>query len=145
MPETGKHGTFFLSAVDRKARKQERPLPSKDERSGYLKGSTMQIEKVRILQEFADRVRSVYPKALVWAFGSHVKGTATAESDLDICVVIPRMGPDDRLAISDLAREVGFAHDIHLSTVVISKKDFEQGPLSASPLIETIQSEGMAA
>ena len=105
----------------------------------------MKKKQLRVLQEFAEKVRHVYPEALVWAFGSHVKGTATAESDLDICVVIPRMGPDDRLAISDLAWEVGFAHDIHLSTVVISKKDFEQGPLSASPLIETIQSEGMAA
>jgi predicted nucleotidyltransferase len=105
----------------------------------------MQKKQLRVLQEFAEKVRGVYPKALVWAFGSYVRGTATAESDLDICVVIPQMRPDDRLAISDMAWEVGFAHDLHLSTVVISEKDFEQGPISASPLLETIRSEGLAA
>lgn len=105
----------------------------------------MQKEQLRILKEFAEKVRSAYPKALVWAFGSRARGTATAESDLDICVVIPEMGPDDRLAISDMAWEVGFSHDLHISTVVISEKDFEQGPVSASPLLNTIRSEGIAA
>jgi predicted nucleotidyltransferase len=105
----------------------------------------MQKEKVRILQEFADKVRGAYPKALVWAFGSYARGTATAESDLDTCVVIPEMMPDDRLAISDFAWEVGFAHDLHITTVVISQKDFEEGPISASPLLEAIRTEGLTA
>jgi predicted nucleotidyltransferase len=105
----------------------------------------MQKEKLRILREFADRVRVVYPKALVWAFGSYARGTATAESDLDICVVIAEMMPDDRLAISDIAWEVGFAHDLHISTVVISKKNFEEGPMSDSPLLEAIRTEGLVA
>lgn len=105
----------------------------------------MQKEQLRILQKFAEKVRSVYPEALVWAFGSYARGTAIAESDLDVCVVIPKMKPNDRLAVSDMAWEVGFAHDLHLSTVVISENDFEQGPVSASPLLDTIRSEGVAA
>ena len=105
----------------------------------------MQKEKTVILQEFAAKVRSTYPGALVWVFGSHARGTATAESDMDICVVLPEMRPDDRIAVSDIAWEVGFAHDLHISTVVISEKDFKEGPVAASPLIETIRSEGLAA
>jgi predicted nucleotidyltransferase len=104
----------------------------------------MQKEQVKILNEFAKKVRNVYPKALICAFGSYIRGTETAESDLDICVVLPEMRPDDRSTISDLAWEVGFNYDLHLSTVVFSKKDFEQGPVSASPLIEAIRSEGLA-
>ena len=105
----------------------------------------MRNDQLIILEEFGKKVRSVYPKAQIWAFGSYVRGTATAESDLDICVVIPQMHHEDRLAISDMAWEVGFAHDLHISTVVFSDIDFMHGPVSASPLLDGIRSEGVAA
>ena len=105
----------------------------------------MEEKHLRILREFADKVRAVYPNARVWAFGSYVRGTATPESDLDICVTIPEMRSDDRVAVSDIAWEVGFAHDMHLSTIVIAEKDFEHGPVSANPLLDTIRNEGVAA
>ncbi len=105
----------------------------------------MHEEQFKILREFAENVRAVYPKARIWAFGSYVKDTETKESDLDVCVVIGQMTPDDRLTISDVAWEVGFAHDLHLSTIVISEKDFEQGPVSVSPLLDAVRNEGIAA
>ena len=97
------------------------------------------------MHEFADKIRNRYPGAIILAFGSHAKGTATPESDLDICVVLPKMEPDDRIAISDIAWETGLNHDLHLSTVVVSQKDFEHGPLSVSPFIEAVRNEGVAA
>ena len=105
----------------------------------------MRKELSTILNLFAHKVREQYPKARVWAFGSHTRGTATAESDFDICVVLPDMVPNDRLVISDLAWEIGFENDVHLSTIVLSEKDFEHGPLSASPLVGTIRNEGIPA
>lgn len=105
----------------------------------------MQNKQIKILREFADKVRNMYPNARIWAFGSFVRGTAKAESDLDLCVVLPQMHPDDRLIISDIAWEVGFGHDLHLSTVVLSAQDFEQGPISVSPLLDAVRNEGVAA
>ncbi len=105
----------------------------------------MEPKQHHVLQKFAERVRKDYPRALVRAFGSTVKGTSTSESDLDVCVVIPQMQPDDRIAISDIAWEVGFAHDLHLSTIVISTQDFTHGPASVSPLLASIRTEGLAA
>jgi uncharacterized protein len=105
----------------------------------------MNKEQLQILREFADTVRRVYPKARVWAFGSYARGVATPESDLDVCVVIPQMRPDDRLAVSDMAWEVGFARDLHISTIVVSERDFDQGPVSASPLFDAVRNEGIAA
>jgi hypothetical protein len=55
------------------------------------------------------------------------------------------MPSDDGVAVSDIAWEVGFAHDMHLSTIVIPETDFEQDPVSASPLLDTIRNEGVAA
>jgi len=105
----------------------------------------MEKKHWEILREFADKIRGRYPRARIFAFGSHAKGTATPESDLDICVVLPKMDPKDRITVSDIAWEVGLDHDLHLSTVVISQKAFEQGPLSVSPFIEAVRNDGVAA
>jgi len=52
---------------------------------------------------------------------------------------------EKRRRISDIAWEIGFERDRLISTVVFSKDQFEQGPASASPLVKSIQSEGVAA
>lgn len=105
----------------------------------------MQKKYRMILQKFAEKVRGEYPLARIWAFGSYTRDTATSESDLDTCIVLPRMQENDRFAISDIAWEVGFEHELHISTIVVSEKDFEQGPVSASPLLNAVRSEGVAA
>ncbi len=102
----------------------------------------MKNDHMKILREFAKRVRSVYPAARIWVFGSYVRGSGRADSDLDICVVLPKVQPDDRFAISDIAWEVSLMHDKHLSTVVIPESDFNEGPLSVSPLLDAVRSEG---
>lgn len=105
----------------------------------------MKKKQMKSLQEFAGKVRARYPGARIFAFGSQTKGNASPESDLDICVVLPRIDPEDRIAVSDIAWETGLDHDLHLSTVVVSQNDFEQGPLSVSPLIKAVRNEVVAA
>lgn len=98
-----------------------------------------------ILNNFSEKLRKKYPEARVWLFGSCAKGEETAESDIDVCVVLPDMKREDRLAVSDIAWEVGLCYEIHISTIVISQSNFEHGPVSSSPLIHAIQTEGVAA
>lgn len=98
-----------------------------------------------ILREFSAMVRGTYPDAKIWMFGSYAKGTASPDSDLDVCVVLPQVSGDDRFAISDMAWEVSLDHDLHLSTVVLSTKDFEGGPVSVSPLLHAVRDEGVPA
>jgi len=97
------------------------------------------------LEDFARRVRVQFPSAQIWAFGSRVKGEATRESDLDLCVVLETMDPDIRTVISDIAWEVGFERDVIISTVVFSRDMFEHGRCSVSSLVKTIREEGIAA
>jgi predicted nucleotidyltransferase len=105
----------------------------------------MNTHYIKALNKFAAKVRSKYPKAKIRAFGSYVRGTATEESDLDICVVLEKTGPEDRIAISDMAWDVGFDSGILVSTIVISKDAYENGPISASLLVESIRAEGVPA
>lgn len=99
----------------------------------------------QILTEFSDRVRQQFPDAKIWAFGSRARGDARPDSDLDICVVVEVL---DRLTwrtISYIAWEVGFNHDILISTVKYSRQQFEESPCVASPFVKNVLREGIAA
>ena len=98
-----------------------------------------------ILREFSAMVRGTYPDAKIWMFGSYARGTASPDSDLDVCVVLPQVSGDDRFAISDMAWEVSLDHNLHLSTVVLPAKDFVSGPVSVSPLLHAVRDEGVPA
>jgi predicted nucleotidyltransferase len=97
------------------------------------------------LDLFTESVRSLYPDARAWAFGSRVRGEEDTDSDLDICVVLEDVDWETRRTISDIAWEIGFERDRLISTVVFSKEQFETGPPSASPLVKSIRDEGVTA
>lgn len=96
-------------------------------------------------ETFTHSLRQVYPDALIWTFGSRARGEGTPESDLDICVVLNEVNWESRKAVSDLAWQVGFRRDRLVSTVVFSRKEFDHGPMSASPLVSSIREEGVPA
>ncbi len=97
-----------------------------------------------ILEAFAGQLRKVLPAAEVFAFGSRAKGSADPESDLDVCVVVPQLGHAEREAIRAVAWRVGFDSGVVIATVKYESRAFHQGPASASPLVQTILTEGVA-
>ena len=98
-----------------------------------------------ILKAFARRVRSRFPKASIWAFGSRVRGNAAPDSDLDVCVVVDRLGEENDREILTAAWEVGFAEDVVISTMTFSREEFATGPLTQSPIVQEIHRHGVAA
>lgn len=109
-------------------------------------GVQMDIKDRTILKEFAARVRRLEPSARIWAFGSRVRGDAEEFSDLDVCVVLPDdLTFERRRAVGRIAWEVGFEHDRLVTTVVFSEEQFENGPMSAHPLVRNILGKGLAA
>jgi predicted nucleotidyltransferase len=99
----------------------------------------------RILTQFAAAVRSRFPEARIWAFGSRVRGDFTEESDLDVCVVLRALDEAIDETIMGIAWEIGFEHDVVISTVTYSEEEFERGPCSASGLVRSIREDGLAA
>jgi len=94
---------------------------------------------------FAACVGQRFDDAWLWAFGSRGRRGAGWDSDFDICVVVDRLDAEADQALSDLAWEVGFAHDRVITIIPFSRDGFERGLFSESSLVETIRREGIAA
>ena len=91
----------------------------------------MDQEKVlTIAKEYAAAVRKVVNATGVFLYGSHAKGTATKDSDIDIAVVVDRIPGDylDTMAtLWRLTRQVN--QDIE--PVLLTPVDDESGFLSS--------------
>jgi predicted nucleotidyltransferase len=99
----------------------------------------------KILSQFAADVRKEFPAAKIWAFGSRVRGDATEESDLDVCVVVDKLDDESDSAIMEIAWQIGFKNDVVISTVTYSNEEFEGGPCAESGLVQDILDNGIAA
>jgi len=99
----------------------------------------------RILNLFSIRLRERYPDARIWLFGSRARGEAGEDSDLDLCIVLQRVGQDTYSRIREIAWEVGFEHERVITTIVLEEEDFERGPMSESTLVDNIRREGVPA
>ena len=94
----------------------------------------MTAEDIRILHEFATRVRR-----------SRSRGKADWDSDMDVCVVLEHVERETDQWIRTTAWEVGFENELIITTVVFDKDQFENGPMSESTLVDNILREGVAA
>lgn len=99
----------------------------------------------RLLRRFAAQVKGHFPQAAIWAFGSRSRGDAQEESDFDICVVLPEKRSADETLIEQIAWELGFEQGCVVMPLVLSRQEFEEGPMAGSPLFVNIRREGVAA
>jgi predicted nucleotidyltransferase len=116
---------------------EKKPRPNK-------KSITMLIEDRKILEKLAKKIRNLYPGARVWAFGSRARGDASWESDFDVFIVLLQKDESVESAIRNICWEVGFENDRVITSVILDKVQFENGPMSESTLVENILREGVA-
>ncbi len=105
----------------------------------------MTKEDRKIFKEFAGRVHERFSNARVWAFGSRARGDATWESDFDLFIVLSEVDQKIDRWIRDIAWEVGFENDRVITTILLDKVQFENGPMSESTIVENILREGISA
>ena len=105
----------------------------------------MEATDQKILEEFAGRVRQVFPQARIWAFGSRARGEARRDADFDICVVTEEPRSRTETPIREIAWEVAFAHGLVITALCYSEEEFSHGPRAAGSFVRRIMTEGVAA
>jgi predicted nucleotidyltransferase len=105
----------------------------------------MFLDDRKILETLAQKVRDLYPGARIWVFGSRARGDAAWEFDFDACIVLPEKDESAESAIRNICWEIGFENDRVITTVIMDRSQFENGPMSESTLVANILREGVAA
>lgn len=76
-------------------------------------------------------------------FGSKVKGTAEADSDIDVMIELEELTPTRSDTVFDLIFDVNLQHEVFISAVLFGRNELEEGPMSASPLFKAIERDGV--
>jgi predicted nucleotidyltransferase len=91
-------------------------------------------------------LRERFPVERVILFGSKARGTDDAESDIDLLILTrEELSWRERDAITDLLFDVECAHDVVISTLVVSSKRWSSGPYPVLPIYREIERYGVAA
>ncbi len=96
------------------------------------------------LQEFTSAVHDLLGSRFVALklFGSHIRGEAAPDSDVDVLVDVEEASPALENAILDLAFQVNLAHAVYISPRVIARQVFEDPVWGSTLFIRTLQAEG---
>ena len=104
----------------------------------------MQEKDLRVIEKFKSLVSQRAKVLEIRVFGSRARGDATAESDLDVLVVVVDLDHSIERYISDCAWEAGFPEDVIIMPVAISLDTLKNSPIRESVFIKNVYREGIA-
>lgn len=99
----------------------------------------------RLLKEFRQGLSELYGDRLAGLilYGSHARQEATAESDVDVMVVLRgAVSPGDEIfRMGDVKTALNLKYDELISVVPVSVDDYQH---RESPLLDVVRQEGLA-
>jgi len=102
-------------------------------------------DRVAIL-EAVGLLRRKFPVEQIILFGSKTRGDDDEESDIDLLVLTThKITWRERRAITDALFDLQLAHDVVISTLVISASEWHEGVYLVLPIHEEIDRDGVAA
>jgi predicted nucleotidyltransferase len=98
----------------------------------------------KALQEAQRRIFAEFAADRIVLFGSVVRGEADEESDVDLLIVL-KEPPDHQMRnrISRLILDINLEYDTNLSGLAVEQMAWDEGLLTALPIHEEIEKEGL--
>ena len=99
-----------------------------------------------LLQELKHGLEALYGERLrgVYLFGSHARGEADAESDVDVAVVVSRPGGyvEEIRRTGPIASELSLRYGISICPVILDEEDWREAD---SPFLANVREEAVPA
>lgn len=101
------------------------------------------VEKIAI-DELIDQLKQNFNIDNIILFGSAARNQKDEESDIDILIITKQLyNRTERHEITDLVFEINLKYDTNISTIVVDKHSWEQGPVSVLPIKDEIDQDGI--
>ena len=100
---------------------------------------------LRTVGELKRRLEAAFGPALldVRLFGSHARGEANEESDVDVFVLLGTASWNDRRRVLDIAADLSLQTDLLVSPTVFDNVRFEEWRRQERALVMDIEREGI--
>ena len=105
---------------------------------------SLSSNQLQALAEVRRRLFHNFDVEAILLYGSVARGEADEESDLDLLVLTTRpLTRTARHRITDAVFEVNLHHGTNLSTLVVDRSAWEEGPVSVLPIRTEILKDGI--
>jgi uncharacterized protein len=106
----------------------------------------MPVNIKQLMAKLKKGLTEIYGQRLkaVYLFGSYARGDYTANSDLDVMIVLDTYTSywDELVRSSQLASDLSLEYGITISRTIMTEEQWEKGDL---PLLRNVQAEGIPA
>ncbi len=95
----------------------------------------------KIIEEVKRRLIKTYNPIEIYIFGSHARGTACPDSDLDLAIIVEELSKDRHQLLMDGYRAL-YGMRIYKDLLLYTKEEFEKHSKDATALSFEIKKEG---
>lgn len=99
----------------------------------------------RALTQFGNAVRSRLGDNIVdlTLFGSKVRGEATADSDIDVLVLVKNRSLAVMDQIAEITADLNIDYNLSIAPVVFAEQEYRMNAVMASPFSQAVVREGV--